>query len=254
MKTSLQKEEDLFEIVQIYLKQNIQTNTTDINLLLSYIRFPLISAKFLATVVKPSKLLPVESYLQALEYQTVPDIFTSDTLKEKQFQPRKASILKSKWVWVITPFGMGGTLSDDKMTVSSVDNSNIHSSIALETGICHKFEIEFVYGNSCNFLGVSPTLDPRLNSAYACNCGDVGERYGITQNNYGRILSRSFDQGGSYPLDFINKVVVVEVDLVAFKLRLQAKGLTQVEISLPPNKTYYVIAQICTGPVTVRHY
>jgi len=148
------KEEDLFAIAQRWITQNPELSTTITQQVLSQIRFPLIPVQFLTTVVKSSQLLPIEQYLEALEFQSAPNVFQGDILKQKRFQKRKTPCTPLKWSSTLK--GTNLILSDDDKTVTGTKYHESVVSTNILQDMVYKISLEVVIDptNSGSYLAI----------------------------------------------------------------------------------------------------
>ncbi len=219
--------------------------------LFDHIRYGCISPGDLVHYVQPSASFVKDHLFNALLYHSAPREMKTNFSSVKT-QPREGVVssnpLPSSWKWVCVP-GTGSlitaTLSDDGLKATTPGNySAIRSSEQLLPGHCHKFQLKYESWNTCCFLGVARTLDPRLGSCKFCGCEAMGERYGMCHDACGKISTRSFENGVGLPWKF-QGTLKVEVDLSSepYHLRLQPEGRDQVSITLP-SSPYWVICHL----------
>lgn len=82
----------LFNLVYAWIKAHNPTETQILNIL-EHVRLPLISSKDLVSVVKPTKVVPLEMYLEALEFSVHPSRLSNDIRFQARHKPQRSGVL-----------------------------------------------------------------------------------------------------------------------------------------------------------------
>jgi len=98
--------------------------------LIKNIRFPIIDGETLITVVKNSKVVPVEMYIEALEYHASPNHLLD--IGHIRFQRREMPLNKEEWVWKDIG-GNGFEISNFGKTVLSINPKRFLGAIISKT-------------------------------------------------------------------------------------------------------------------------
>ena len=183
IKNILINEEDLFALVCKWIEiKNL--SAIDIEKIMSRIRFPLMSAKFLYSVIKPSKFNLINYYYEALEFKT--NCLNTDNISIK-FIHRLCGLF----------FAIGGLnkkyekyrLVDEKDIANNMFNNFFMNNYRISNGIKVLESVKYA-----NFLSIDKG-ELKINGYYVMvnrnlNLGDVVQINNISNENTYKLDSR----------------------------------------------------------------
>eukprot|EP01080_Neovahlkampfia_damariscottae_P008381 gene8381-206_t len=182
--------------------------------LILQVRLPLISSEDLIKIVKPTKLVPFDSYLHALEYHVAPEDVKPIGI---QFKARGSNSTKFKWDITTGGNQQCFTLSNSNLTVKKIsggstwNNAMIYGNKPLKSGK-HYYELKLDHtASDKSGFAIGLSKDKKLKQKYSKDMviGMSGYQYNLSgtngsSNKAGDVIGVLVDFGRSKVYFFIN--------------------------------------------------
>lgn len=203
---------DLFKFVHQWGKDN-EGNFKP----LKYIRLGLMSSKEIFNIVKPLNVIPLEDYIEAIEFNIDPLKFDRTLTKFKLREPRRYQFVFSKKM-----FGQKVVISKDRRTAQCVSSlfSIICCKPRFESGK-HHWRIKIIQGDGVGIGIVKSNVNIDDLTGF-----HLGNKIGYSFHSHGKIISEPNNSHREYKSTYkVGDIIGVTLDLENGKLSFTKNGV-----------------------------
>jgi hypothetical protein len=160
--------------------------------LIVHVRLPLISSESLIKIVKPTNLVPFDSYLEALEYHVAPEEVKAVGIQFKERSaPVSASAFRFKWEATTGGNPTFFQLSNKDTTVKKIgggstwNNAMIYGDKSIKSGkVYYEIVIDHIASDKSGFaIGLSKNKSLKQKYSLDMVIGMSGYQYNLTNKN-----------------------------------------------------------------------